>query len=267
MKRLMPPLAALLALSCSKSHSNEQDAANPAEDAGCVPDSDHPCPISNSCEGVWSPGPLTRPWWNDEAPATCRVDLAHVPDEYYDDCGADSLHLPPEQCDAPNVGAVYCEPSGRVWEGRLTTSCLVPSDCPSGMTCVFGGVPTDVVPLDPLIVWAGHCEKRCDPSAGPKDCIRCDLECDPEHSVCGVRTADPPDPYPCKADCQCVAAQVGGNVCLEGACEDVGQAPNGICGLDCACDGGTCGEDRCCYLPDGSIAEAWSAVCRPDEAH
>jgi hypothetical protein len=81
--------------------------------------------------------------------------------------------------------------------------------------------------------------------------------------------ADPDGPncrIPCQRDCQCPP---GTGICLTGYCGYSDLGPQGLCGPDsagtqypCACQDGTC-VDRCCYLPDGGLAETLSPQCQP----
>lgn len=247
--------AVALHCSCAESHDSPPvpDAA-PQRDAApdsCVGES---CgePV---CDGVWLQGPLAE---TTELPVVCDARLAHEPMAYYDDCSIAGGASSPESCSAPRVGAVVCEPGSGVGEGRRTTTCLADTDCPADFVCTYGGVAQ---PIDPAVVYSGVCERRCDDD---RACLRCDLECGVTApvAVCRNRRGPPLEPFPCVADCQCRFPY--GGKCWQGFCVEA----EGVYGCGpsngCDCEGGTCGDDGCCHLPDGSIAANESPECRPD---
>jgi hypothetical protein len=208
-----------------------------------------------SCQGEWRPGPLPSPWWLRSGSSECQSGLRHDPSEYYDDCES---YGDPDTCGAPRAGAVFCAinraPSHA---GHLTQTCQVQGDCPPGLGCVIWGVLQDTSPGQQAF---GQCEQLC---SADEDCVRCGMAC-----AGGFCQYPPPSPtvVPCEADCQCAEA---GGVCWGGSCRSSSAPPRGLCPKpgygDCACKGGTCGDDHCCRLPGGSIAGPDSAACQASQ--
>jgi hypothetical protein len=235
-------LSSLLLVACSGGHATPDGIGT-----------EGPVQRPPNCDGSWRPGPLPTPGWVAGPPSSCQAPIPNDPEGAYSDCDLPDGGYDPTVCGVPGSQAIVCVGNVYSGVGRVSSTCRKAADCPEGMACVVDGNPVESVPPGSSY---GYCEKRCDPSAGAADCIRCDLACS-AGGVCQPSPVTPTGPA-CSHDCQCPGACVGGH------CGASLSGRAGICGSDgdCACQGGDC-RGQCCYLPDGGIATPGSTVCRP----
>jgi hypothetical protein len=214
-----------------------------------------PILVGGSC-GAFTPGPLpvSESLRNVISLANCLpVDderLKHAVPEFYDSC--DPHPWTPLACAPLPYGQQFCE------GGRWTVICKSDQDCGPAARCYWGeGVGR--VPDSSLY---GTCERACTGS-GFTECIRCDMQCDLTLGICRKASSSPEAGPPCTADCECSEGK-----CILGQCYSLARSARlGICShtveRTCECIGGTCREDGCCVLPDGTIDPGTGPACRP----
>ena len=245
---LLVAAGSLLLVACPSSVEQGQPEgglkdASPAQPVGCLDASDTtgPCPVAIGCDGGWTTySSIAAPAWLAGRLDACVEHPTHSPPQLYDDCPV----VMRSSCDYPERNAVYCHGN------HLAATCRVSADCPAGWVCAN----------------QSQCEKACT-GATPNECGRCDLACHPTLHYCSIPV---PAPVPCISDCQCpgrgcelstgfCSTALGGIPRLEDSCDPTPPPFPGAC----ACRGGTCREDRCCVLANGSIANAFSPECAP----
>lgn len=106
-----------------------------------------------------------------KAPAACVDHLTHSIRSMMDYCEDGPWTL--TGCELP-FGASFCRDS------QWTVLCSKDGDCPDGMRCTWGeGVGT----VDLANWFYGWCAKSCT-GAADAECIRCDMRCDKDLTVC-----------------------------------------------------------------------------------
>ena len=169
-------LFAMALAACTQAPASGTYRAGPVESsraAATSPDEPGPFPAKMGCDGVFRSGSMVLPEGGlTSVPATCTAPTTHAILAMLDNCTGQAWT--PQGCDLP-YGAQFC--MNNVW----TVLCSDDGECPAGTRCSWGGgvgrVPEGAV---------GWCAKTCTTGLDT-ECIRCDLRCDKELSVCTWR--------------------------------------------------------------------------------